>query len=87
MIVDIIRRRPVPQPQKGKPVLFKRRKPDDGNVMSLSSLRRAFDFIRMLDAVGYPPAFLETKGLRFEFKDARLLGKKVIAHVTITQSK
>ena len=39
----------------------------------------------MLDAEGYPPAFLETEKFKFEFKRASLKFNKIIADVIITK--
>lgn len=67
MIRDIVTSRPVPLPQEGDPVYFKRRKPADGDIRQVKDLDQVHDFIRMLDGDGYPPAFLETDHFRFEF--------------------
>ena len=67
MIVEIVKTKPVPIKQEGKPTLFKRRKPLMSNMNDVESLDEVYDFIRMLDADGYPPAFLETSNCKFEF--------------------
>ena len=56
--------------QDGVPVLFKRRTPSESNLADVKSKEEAYDYIRMLDAEGYPHAFLETENLRFEFTEA-----------------
>ena len=68
MIVEIVKTKPVPIKQEGKPTLFKRRKPLMSNINDVESLDEVYDFIRMLDADGYPPAFLETSNCKFEFR-------------------
>tara|TARA_Y100000385_G_scaffold291004_1_gene366591 strand:+ start:3957 stop:4634 length:678 start_codon:yes stop_codon:yes gene_type:complete len=68
MIVEIVKTKPVPIKQEGKPTLFKRRKPLMSNMKDVESLDEVYDFIRMLDADGYPPAFLETSNCKFEFR-------------------
>ena len=68
MIVEIVKTKPVPIKQEGKPTLFKRRKPFMSNLKEVKSLDEVYDFIRMLDADGYPHAFLETEKLKFEFR-------------------
>lgn len=70
MIVEIIKDRLVPVPQQGDVVAFRRRTPDDGDLASLLGLKQVYDHIRMLDAEGYPPAFLKTGHLHFEFSGA-----------------
>ena len=67
MIVEIVKTKPVPIKQEGNPTLFKRRKPLMSNMNDVESLDEVYDFIRMLDADGYPPAFLETSNCKFEF--------------------
>lgn len=83
MIVEILERRPAPQPQEGVPVVFRRRKPAEGNVAGLDSPEAVYDMIRMLDAEGYPAAFLEVGNLRLEFSRAVLRGDVVRADVSI----
>ncbi|MFM9945907.1 MAG: formyltransferase family protein [Bacteroidia bacterium] len=70
MIIEIINTRPIPVKQTGKPVLFKRRKPEESNIATLNNTAKIYDYIRMLDANGYPKAFLETEHFRFEFSKA-----------------
>lgn len=84
MLIEIVQKKPTPIPQKGTPVVFKRRKPAEGNMAELSSLEKVFDYIRMLDAEGYPQAFLETPHLKFEFSRAAYKEQKVLADVKIT---
>jgi methionyl-tRNA formyltransferase len=83
MIIEIITKNPVPQPQQGQPVIFKRRKPGESNIEHLEELEDVFDYIRMLDAEGYPKAFIETGNLRFEFSKASLEKDQLQAHVRI----
>ena len=76
MIIDILENNPIPTPQKGEIVNFKRRTPDESNLNLCSdgNLEEWYDHIRMLDAEGYPNAFLEINGIRIEF---RRVNKKV----------
>lgn len=71
MIKRIIEERLSPYPQRGIPVHFKRRKEDDGRLNRLSNLNQVYDYIRMLDAEGYPNAFVETEHLIIKFKEAK----------------
>jgi len=84
MIVEILQNRPVPRPQEGTPVAFKRRKPSEGNLADLRTVQAAYDVIRMLDAEGYPPAFLQVGKLRFEFSRPALREDRLRADVVIT---
>jgi methionyl-tRNA formyltransferase len=84
MIQTIISEEPDPEPQMGDPTVFRRRRPDQSRVDSPISLQSLFDFIRMLDAEGYPSAFIEQDGYRFEFSRASLYDGRIEANVTIT---
>lgn len=87
MIMDIVGKRPVPLPQKGDIVEFKRRRPEDGDIAPLAELTQIYDYIRMLDARGYPPAFLKTEHFHFEFSDAQLGEEFIEAKVRIRRSQ
>lgn len=84
MIVKIISQNIQPIPQDGEPENFKRRKPEDGNIASLDDLNKIYDYIRMLDADGYPRAFIETDHFRFEFSRASIKSNnEILADVRI----
>lgn len=72
MIERIILEDPTPTPQEGEPVLFSRRTPDQSDLSNCLEGDSAswFDSIRMLDAEGYPHAFIEFNGMRLEFRRA-----------------
>lgn len=70
-------------PQKGETVIFKRRKPEDGDISGLESLPDVFDYIRMLDAEGYPRAFLNVGKLHIEFDRASLKDGHIAADAKI----
>lgn len=84
MIKQIIEQEISPIPQKGEVVNFKRRKPDESKIPKLDSLLSLHDFMRMLDAEGYPKAFIEYQGFRYEFSRSALYNGKIIADVIIT---
>lgn len=84
MIVEIIETRPIPQKQEGIPVVFRRRSPEQSDMQGLQSLEKVFDWIRMLDAEGYPHAFLETPYLRLSFRRAALRDGYIEADVKIS---
>jgi methionyl-tRNA formyltransferase len=84
MIERIILEKPSPVPQSGDPVIFKRRRPEESEIPMFSDLTRLYDFIRMLDAEGYPPAFLDHGEFRFEFSRASLKQGRITGEITIT---
>ena len=85
MIIEMISKDLAPEPQEGEIVKFKRRKPEDSNIGKVENLKKVYDYIRMLDADGYPQAFLETSDLKFEFTNANFNPNDqiVTAHVRI----
>lgn len=85
MIRTIIKEQPQPVTQSGEVVVFERRKPQDGNIEPLEDLNQIFDCIRMLDADGYPRAFLQTKHFHLEFQRASLKEGRIVSDVIITK--
>jgi len=84
MIEEIVRKRPEPQPQVGEVVTFARRRPADSDLSGLADLDSVYDHIRMLDADGYPHAFLECEGFRVELSGAsRAEDGSIRAHARI----
>lgn len=86
MILEIARNNPTPKPQEGDVVEFRRRTPADGNLAGIEDLKTVYNYIRMLDAEGYPRAFLKLGNLQFEFSGASLEGGAIHARVRITES-
>ena len=89
MIVSIVFKENLPIPQKGKPVIFKRRTPEQSNLCNCSEgeLSEWYDHIRMLDAEGYPHAFLKAHGMQLEFRRVSRRSDGLHADVKITAIK
>jgi len=86
MIKHIIKNNPTPIPQNGEVVNFQRRKPSESNFFEINELKSLYNFIRMLDAPGYPYAFIETKHFNLKFQNAELDNdSKILANVIITK--
>ncbi len=83
MIVEILVKNIKPIEQFGEPTFFPRRKPDEGNISAANSLDQVFDLIRMLDADGYPSAFIQVGNLSFEFSRASRRSDYIFADVKI----
>ena len=83
MIKYIVENEPSPVQQNGEPVIFKRRMPAESRLPDVRDLNKVFDWIRMLDAEGYPEAFIETENLRLEFSKASLKSGHILADVKI----
>ena len=86
MVRDIVADEPEPVPQAGDVVAFARRRPAQSEIPDVPSLAALYDFIRMLDAEGYPRAFVEHRGYRYTFGRAALYDDRVVADVTITRT-
>ena len=86
MIEEIVATEPTPVPQTGEATIFKRRRPEDSLIHGLKTIEELYNHIRMLDANGYPRAFLQHHGFRFEFRDAQPANETLIAKVRITRA-
>lgn len=87
MIGEIIAHEPSPTPQTGTPVFFKRRKPEQSEVPVDATPAAFYDHIRMLDAPGYPHAFLRHGSWVARFTDAQLDGDTIEARVRFEKSE
>lgn len=73
-----------PALQEGTPTHFRRRRPAQSEIPLGLSLPAVHDFIRMLDAPGYPAAFITHGALRLEFRRAVLYANSVVTDVAVT---
>ena len=87
MIRHIVESEPSPAKQGGESVIFKRRTPAESKMPDVPDLNKVFDWIRMLDAEGYPNAFIETDNLRLEFSRATLKDGNIVADTKISLRK
>jgi len=88
MIPLIIDKNLVPVPQKGRVVMFKRRHPRNSRLPKrVKALDGIYDFIRMLDAEGYPKAFIDYGDIHIEFSSAYRSDGMVIAKACIRKKK
>lgn len=83
MISKIAAAEPKSVKQRGMVVVFRRRKPEDGNIDALRNIDKIYDYIRMLDAEGYPRAYIDLDSIRLEFEGAKLKSGKITAKVNI----
>lgn len=84
MILKIVDNDCEASPQTGKASFFKRRKPEQSQINSdLRTLDQLFDHIRMLDAEGYPKAYIDFENFRFEFSRPALKTENILADVKI----
>lgn len=72
-----------PAPQEGDVVMFQRRTKEDSELPSDLSLDEIYDFIRMLDADGYPNAYIVRNGMKWELFEAKKSDQGLIARIRI----
>lgn len=86
MIKEIIKEKLIPREQEGEPTYFTRRKPEDSKILG-GTINDLYDFIRMLDAPGYPHSYIENNEFLFEFTGAEVKDDSITAQVKITKKK
>lgn len=87
LAVRIMVERPRPVPQEGPVTLFRRRRPEESDITEVATAGQLFDRIRMVDADGYPRAYLETPEFRVEFRDAEFVDGQVVAQARFTPKR
>lgn len=83
MIAEIISDEIKPIAQQGEAVVFQRRTPEKSEIPDGLTLEQIYDYIRMLDAPGYPKAFIEKDLYQVEFDQAEFTTGEVTARVKI----
>lgn len=81
MIPKILDGKIIPAEQSGDIVLFKRRSEKESEIEPNIPLEKIYDYIRMLDAEGYPNAFIKYGDYKLTFKNAILKDGKLFADV------
>ena len=90
MIKEIIKTKKLKfKKQIGKSSFYRRRKPSESLVKlnKLSNLNNLYNFLRMLDAPGYPKAFIELNKFRFTFQNIKMNKKVISAFVEIKKNE
>jgi methionyl-tRNA formyltransferase len=88
MALRIASEEPQPLEQLGTPVLFKRRRLEQSEISpEAAALTEIFDHIRMLDAEGYPHAYIDYGNYRIQFRRAARYHDSIEATVKITLNK
>lgn len=84
MIPHILNNRPCAMSQRGVGSFYPRRNPLESKIKDNGNINSFFDYIRMLDAEGYPKAFIEYGAYRLLFSRPKLMDGKILADVEIT---
>ena len=89
MIPKFLKEMLTPKKQSGQIVEFKRRKADESNLIKLKnkSLSKLYDFIRMLDADGYPKAYIKLDKIKIEFSEVHLKNKKLVGRFEVVEDE
>ena len=72
-------------PQSGEIIEFKRRKPEQSQLSASMDIDKIYDYIRMLDAEGYPRAYIPFGSKRINFSNASLQNGRVTATVELVE--
>ncbi|WP_415883473.1 hypothetical protein [Neptuniibacter sp. QD34_54] len=78
---------PEPVNQEGEVTLFTRRTPEQSLMPIEGQIEDLYDHIRMLDAKGYPHAFIDHGEYRYEFVNASVSDEAIKAEVVIRKVK
>ncbi len=75
--------------QEGEIIEFKRRRKEDSNIMKIETknIHKLYDFIRMLDAEGYPKAYLDLDEVKIEFSEVHLKNKKLVGRFEVIENE
>jgi len=89
MIPTLLSNNITPKKQNGEIIEFKRRKPKDSDILSLEEkkIHKLYDFIRMLDAEGYPKAYIQLDKIKIEFSEVHLKNKKLIGRFEVFENE
>jgi len=86
MITCIVSDEPEPVPQAGEVTCFSRRAPADSEITTdIEDMERLHDHIRMLDAEGYPRAFIRLGPFTLSFRKSVLSEGRIQADVEISR--
>lgn len=85
MIPFIINFRPKPYEQVGESYMFQRRTEQQSDLLSanINDIQDFYDFVRMLDAEGYPKAYIKLGKLKIEFSEAVLYSNNVVGRFRV----
>ena len=86
IIQSLIKNKMQPYPQEGEVVIFQRRKPEESRLPTTGTISDIYDYIRMLDAPTYPPAFIEYGDFTFILTDACIDGNEITANIRIKKA-
>lgn len=86
MALDIVQMNPTPIEQKGEVTVFRRLGKNDNKIdFENADIDKIYDIIRMLDASGYPSAWVEIGQYILEFSNGKKKNGVIEGHYKISQ--
>ncbi len=83
LILRILSSNPIPRPQKGSVVSFRRLTYADNELFEHYSIQELYDRIRMVDGEGYQRAYVKFGDYKLEFSDSKIIDKELIAKIRV----
>lgn len=89
MIPNFLLNKLIAEKQVGRITTFKRRTPEESNINTLEkfSISKLYDFIRMLDAEGYPTAYINFNKLKISFNEVHLKNNKLVGRFEVSKNE
>ena len=89
MIPEFLEKELIAVKQKGEVTIFKRRSAAQSNICTVEekSIAKLYDFIRMLDAEGYPKAYMSLDKIKIEFSEVHLKNKKLVGRFEVIENE
>ena len=85
LIARLIKNLPVPKPQSGEVIVFKRLGIKDNQINPNSNIEKFYNHIRMLDDNSYPSAYLILKNVVLHFDKIKKLKEEIVCRVKISK--
>ena len=83
LILKICKSNPIPIPQKGNVVSFKRLSYTDNQLLPAYSIKELYNRIRMVDGEGYKRAYIKFGDHKIEFSEAKIVNNDLLAKIRI----
>jgi methionyl-tRNA formyltransferase len=86
LILKICKSNPIPLPQKGKVVSFKRLSYTDNQLLPEHSINELYNRIRMVDGESYNKAYITFGDHKIEFSEAKIVDNSLLAKIRIIEN-
>ena len=89
MIPKLLQKKIIPKKQKGPANYFKRRTPEQSDILTLQhlSMHKLYDYIRMVDAEGYPKIYMKMDTIKIEFSKVKKIDNRLIGQFEVTENE